>query len=57
VKPHSTGSDKKQRVFRGGSWGNDPSGLSGVLRNRVAQSRRFAFIGFRLVLDVPKEKR
>jgi len=55
VKPRAE--PEKQRVDRGGCWYTDgPSWLRGADRGGYAPSWRFAFIGFRCVLDVPKEK-
>ncbi len=36
------------RVFRGGSWGNNPSGLRSANRDRYGPSNRVSFLGFRL---------
>jgi len=45
------------RLIRGGGWhANGPSWLRGADRHRGAPSRRDADIGFRPVLDSPKEK-
>jgi len=56
VKGH--GRRSPARVDRGGSWyDNVPSWLRGATRDWDAPSGRDALIGFRMVLDIPKERK
>jgi formylglycine-generating enzyme required for sulfatase activity len=48
-----TNCEKEYRVFRGGSWDNDPAYLRSADRNRVSPDYRYVVVGFRLARSLP----
>lgn len=48
-----TDCEKEFRVFRGGSWDNDPAYLRSADRNRVSPDYRYVVVGFRLARTMP----
>lgn len=51
----SSGSDKKSRVLRGGSWGSNPGLARSADRARNNSDNRYTYIGFRVVCSGPFE--
>ena len=43
-------------VFRGGSWNHDAKSCRSAFRNRVESSKRYFYLGFRLLRTIPDSK-
>ena len=50
-------SDCDMRVFRGGSWRNDPGNLRSALRGRIFSDTRDDSIGFRVAMNITRQNK
>ncbi len=48
--------DRRERVVRGGSWHNVPSGLRSAARNKLVPSYHYLRVGFRIARDVKRHE-